>query len=73
MRITYYIKSSKGSNDEICVEIKKGSSTTHYAYAAWGEYDPGITVVTEIHEWEEKKLYQWILDKGYTYEPQTTV
>lgn len=73
MKITYYIKSSKGSNDEIYLPIKKGSSTIHYAHAVWGEYNPGTTVVTEIHEWEEKKLYQWILDKGYTYETQETM
>jgi hypothetical protein len=68
MKITYYIKSSKEPGDRNSITIKKGFFTTNYAYAVWGEYDPGDTVITEIHEWENKKLYQWITDQGYTYE-----
>lgn len=67
MKITYYIKSSKESGDRNSITIKKGLLTTHYAYAVWGEYNAGSTVVSEVHEWEDKKLYAWITEKGYTY------
>ena len=67
MKITYYIKSSKESGDRNSITVKKGLLTTHYAYAVWGEYDPGNAVVIEVCEWENKKLYQWITDQGYTY------
>lgn len=67
MKITYYIKSSKESGGRNPITIKKGLLTTHYAYAVWGEYDAGSTVVSEVHEWEDKKLYTWIAEKGYTY------
>ena len=69
MKVTYYIKSSKESNDSICITIKKGLLTTHYAYALWGEHTPSSTVVNEICVWEEKDLIGWVIDQGYTYNP----
>lgn len=69
MKVTYYIKSSKESNDSICIKIKKGLLTTHYAYALWGEHTPVSTVASEVCVFDQKSLVQWITDLGYTYNP----
>ena len=69
MKVTYYIKSSKESNDSICITIKKGLLTTHYAYALWGEHTPASTVANEVCVFDQKSLVQWITDLGYTYNP----
>jgi len=69
MKVTYYIKSSKESNDSICITVKKGLLTTHYAYALWGEHTPASTVASEVCAFDQKSLVQWITDLGYTYNP----
>jgi hypothetical protein len=67
MKVTYYIKSSKESNDSICITIKKGLLTTHYAYALWGEHSPASTVTSEVCIFEQKNLIEWVIEQGYTY------